>query len=203
MSPAEPPSSNAGSDEPRLSFKEREMLLSLRRLANARSQLDQLEEKLATQQQRTAWDPDDLLRAETSQAEIEKLRHKAQSRFGGASARERLGEAELQQRLLFERLGVGSFDELQTRRRNPVPAGEQVDPVFVEFARRELSSAEEAYRQVLDLPDDDAPEGPHRTGEVDEHGETVEPPAGGEGGDDLTEVPEYPPAIDLTRPEAS
>ncbi|WP_334144909.1 hypothetical protein, partial [Rhabdothermincola sp.] len=172
-------------DEPRLSFKEREMLTALRRLANARSQLSQLEEKLAAQQQRDSWDPGDLERVEELQRELDKLRQKAQSRFGGGSARERLAKVELEQRLILDRLGVGSFEDLEALRRSPTSTADEVDPVFVQFARRELAAAEEAYRQVLLLPDD--------------------APAGSESGDeellgDLPEIPDYPPPIDLTHP---
>lgn len=189
MPSAESSSPRPSPDEPRLSFKEREMLVALRRLANARSQLAQLEEKLAAQQQRAAWDPDDLARVDSYQQEIEKLRQKAQSRFGGASARERLAEAELQQRLILERLGAASYEELQELRRAPASAADEVDPVFVEFARRELAAAEEAYRQVLLLPDE---ADPAVVSSVDD-------------GllDDLPEIPDYPPPIDLTHPEAS
>jgi hypothetical protein len=155
MTVAEPPSPEP--DEPRLSFKERETLLALRRLANARSQLDQLEEQLAAATREPSWDPDDLARAEAYQREIDELATKAHSRFGGGTARARLAEAEMQQRLVLERLGVTSYDELRTAER-VAPIGPAIDPAFVDFARRELASAEEAYRQVLAMPDEPAPE---------------------------------------------
>lgn len=188
MPPDEVPPSRPSPAEPRLSFKERELLAALRRLATARSQLEQLEEKLAAQRQRASWDPEDLARVDSYQAEIEKLRQKAQSRFGGGSARERLAEVELQQRLIFERLGVVSYEQLQELRRAPANSADEVDPVFVEFARRELADAQEAYRQALLLP------------EQDELADTS-----GDDGllfGDLPEIPDYPPPIDLTHPEA-
>jgi hypothetical protein len=155
MTVAEPPAPEP--DEPRLSFKERETLLALRRLANARSQLDQLEEQLAATSRAPSWDPDDLARAESYQREIDELATKAHSRFGGGNARARLTEVEMQQRLLLDRLGVASYDELRDTER-VAPGGPTVDPAFVDFARRELESAAEAYRQVLSMPDTPVPE---------------------------------------------
>jgi hypothetical protein len=91
MSMSDTPDHPAGeADERRLTFKDRELVVALRRLANARSQVALLGEKLEQ-----------------------------------------------------HRDGRGR------------PVAEEVDPVFIEFARRELAAAEEAYHQTLALPDGD------------------------------------------------
>jgi hypothetical protein len=143
-------------DEPRVSFKDREMVIALRRLANARSQLSHLEEQMASSASARVVDPDELARLEAYQADIDKLTAKASGRFGAGAARSRLADVEMQLRLALERLGVGSIDELKAKGSSPAEA--TVDDGVLDFARRELAAAEQAYREVLELPD--APEGP-------------------------------------------
>jgi hypothetical protein len=64
----------------------------------------------------------------------------------------RLANARSRVALLGENL-----DDVREGRGRPV--AEEVDPAFIEFARRELAAAEEAYHQTLALPDDGAPAG--------------------------------------------
>jgi hypothetical protein len=188
--PDPPSSSSGGGTTPgRLSFKERELLTALRRLANAQSQVKALEDKQAAAHR---WDPADAARVEELEAELSKLRSKASSRFGGGAARERIPQAELEQRLVLDRLGFASYEEFRAADRKPPPE-DQVDPVFLDFARRELAGAEEAYQQVLALPDMEAAE--VTTADDGRDGDA------GDGGDDeppAIEVPDYPPPIDLT-----
>jgi hypothetical protein len=138
-------------DEPQLSWHEKEVLAALRRLANARSQLDLLEEQSAGA---PSLDPGDVARADELHTEAQQLRGKAHSRFGGGAAKERLVQVEADQRMVFERLGVSSYDELQSARR--APASAKVDPTMLEFAQREVESAEREWREVqaLEIPDD-------------------------------------------------
>jgi hypothetical protein len=143
-----------GGGEPRLSWRDRELVTALRRLANSRAQVQSLEAALERQRQDPEPDPADLQHAQSLQAELVKLRAKASSRFGGGAARERIPEVELQQRLILDRLGFDSYDELEAAGRRPAPAAEPVDTAFVEFARRELADAEAAYAQLLSMPDD-------------------------------------------------
>ena len=95
----------AEADVPRLSWREKELVAALKRLAGAQSQVALLEERLAAQARATVPDPDDARRLEQLEAELVKLRHKANSRFGGASALDRLAELDMQQRLVLDRLG--------------------------------------------------------------------------------------------------
>jgi hypothetical protein len=139
-------------DEPRLSFKDREMVIALRRLANARSQLSHLEEQMAANASARVVDPAELARLEAYQADIDKLTVKAGGRFGGGAARARLSEVEMQLRLALERLGVASIDELRTKGSSPSEV--TVDEGVLDFARRELAAAEQGYREVLALPDE-------------------------------------------------
>lgn len=110
-------------DQPHISWKDKELVIALRRVATARTQVAQLEQQLEAQ------------------------------------------------------AGVANLD----------PA-DSIDSAFVDFARRELSSAEAAYQDILELPDED-----RDPAEVSDEGEETE----------VRGVPDYPPPIDLTHPEAS
>jgi hypothetical protein len=136
----------------RLSWKERELVTALRRLANARSQVTQLEEAMAGP---TLPSPADMARIRELEAELEPLRRKAQSRFGGGGARERLAEVEAEQNRLLEAAGFASLDELDRAAAESSSDGHEGDPVLLEFARRELSDAETALQEVLALPDEE------------------------------------------------
>lgn len=140
-------------DDPELSWHDKELLKVLRRLANARSQLDLLEAQAGGG---TPLDPADVARAEELHDEVLQLRGKSQSRFGGGSARERLVDVEAQERLVLERLGVASYDELQERKK-AASGGSDVDPAMLDFARREVTSAEQEWQEVaaMDIPADD------------------------------------------------
>jgi hypothetical protein len=155
----------AGEDEPRLSWRDRELLSALRRLANSRAQVQSLEAALEQQREIAPTDPADVERVEAFEAELTKLRAKAASRFGGGAARERVPEVEMQQRLVLERLGFASYADFTAAGGRAKPAVEPVDPAFLEFSRHELASAEEAYEQVRAMPDDepDAPPTPTRS----------------------------------------
>lgn len=155
-------SDGADGEQTRLSWKERELVSALRRVANARSQVEQLE---AAGAGRPPVEPADAARLEQIEEELARLRRKAQGRFGANAARERLGEVEVEQRLLLERLGFESYDEFRASTDSRGGAAEAVDPVLLDFSKRELADAEEALQQVLAMPD------------ADETAETPETPA--------------------------
>jgi hypothetical protein len=175
-------------DASQLTWYDREVLAALRRLANARVQLAVLETQLATQAAVPSTDPRDAGAVERLQVEIDALAHKARSRFGGSSARERVAELRREQATLLDRLGFASYEDFTAAGGLLAPA-EQVDPVFVDFARRELASAEAAWQEVLELPEE-VPEPAASTG-ID-----------GVAIGDVTALPDAHPPIDLTRPEA-
>jgi len=162
-------------EAPRLSWQEREIVTALRRVANARAQVAELEARLAEQQHRPAPDPTDSALVEQLQKEIEQVAPRAAARFGGGAARERLAELRRHQREVLDRLGFADYASFSAAGGGLAPV-DDVDPVFVEFARREVRDAEEALAQVLALPAD-APEWP--------------------------QVPDYPPPIDLRSPDRS
>jgi hypothetical protein len=168
------PTPEGDAQEPRLSWRDRELLAALRRLANAQVQLQTLEAAAAVQGELAATDPGDPQRVEALEAELVKLRAKAGSRFGGGSARERLPDVEMEQRLILERLGYDSYAAFEAgggRPRAPVAA---LDAGLVEFARHELAAAEEAYAQILALPDEDP--GDHDGDAVDDDPAEAPPP---------------------------
>lgn len=144
------------------SWHEREIAQALQRLANARAQLASLEEQAgASAPERPEPDPADVARATQLRADIAKLTAKASGRFGASAARAKLEEAELQLRLLLERLGVADLDEL---RAGPADAAPAVDPAVLDFARRECADAEQAFLEVAAMvipdaePEPDAPD---------------------------------------------
>lgn len=148
-------SSSSSDDEPRLSWRDRELLAALRRVANSRAQVQSLEAALERQREVEPPDPEDPARAQELHAELGRLRAKATSRFGGGAARDRIPDVELQLRLVLERLGYQSYGEFEAGGRRAAPDPDHVDPALVDFAHRELEAAEKAYEELLAMPDDD------------------------------------------------
>lgn len=152
--------SGAEPDDAKLSWREREMVAALKRLANAQLQVARIDEQLAGSAgapSTPAIDPADRAALEDTVAELAKLSKKSQSRFGGSSARERSSELESKQRLVLDRMGFGSYDEFLAATTGQASAPSDavaVDPVVEGFARRELAAAETAYRELLLLPDE-------------------------------------------------
>jgi hypothetical protein len=135
----------------KMSWQERETMLSLARLANARANLATLEEQAAGPVDRLATaDPVDRARVEAIETEIDKLRAKARGRFG-AGAREKIGELELQQRLILDRIGFPSFDAYRAAVDTPVDAVVGVDATQLEMARREFADAERAFIEITSM----------------------------------------------------
>jgi len=150
-----------GSDAqgPKLSWQERETLLALQRLANARANLATLEETAAPDDPFAAVDPADRVRADELYAEIQKLRPKTTARFGSAAAKEKMDELEVQQHLVLDRMGFASYEAYRTAADNPVVAGD-VDATVLELARREFRTAEESFLEIASMvipPADDEP----------------------------------------------
>jgi hypothetical protein len=131
--------------ETTLSWQEREIIGALRRLANARSNVLGLEAQAGG----PPLDAQDVARAEALAGERAELRPKADSRFGGSGARERIAAIEGELRLVLDRLGVGDLDEL--RERVARQGSDAVDPQVLDFARRELDGALQAWREIRDL----------------------------------------------------
>ena len=171
----DPPTLADPGEAPRLSWQEREIVSALRRIANARAQVARLEARLAEQLSRPGPDPTDSALVEQLQKEIEQVAPRAAARFGGGAARERLAELRNRQREALERLGFADYAAFSAAGGGLAPV-DDVDPVFVEFARREVRDAEEALAQVLALPGDE-PGWP--------------------------QVPEHPPPIDLRSADRS
>jgi hypothetical protein len=186
-SPSPPTETGEGEDAPRLTWHDREVVAALRRLANARSEVAALEAQLALQDAAPSTEPQDAGTIERLQTEIDALARKAQSRFGGAAARERVAQLRGEQSMLLARLGFDTYEDFVAAGGLLAPS-EQIDPVFLDFARRELAAAEVAWQEVLKLPEE-APE-PQVYEGID----------GVEVGD-VTSVPDPSPPIDLTRPE--
>jgi hypothetical protein len=147
--------SSSSDDEPRLSWRDRELLAALRRVANSRAQVQSLEAAVERQREVEPPQPADAARAQELHDELAKLRAKGSSRFGGGAARDRIPDVELQLRLVLERLGYQSYAAFEAGGRRPAPDPDHVDPALVDFAHRELEAAERAYEQVISMPDDD------------------------------------------------
>ena len=186
-------------DEPRLSWRERELLTALRRLANSRAQVQGLEDAMQNQAAGARPQPGDVERIDTLEGELQQLRAKASSRFGGGAARDRLPEVEMQQRLALERLGFGSYGEFAAAGKRPAVVADRVDPAILDFARRELHAAEEACAELLAMPDDvdESPAAPQFRLKRDFGTEPAEPD------DQDAAQGDVPATIDLTRGEGS
>jgi hypothetical protein len=178
------PSSPDG-DEPRLTWRERELLAALRRLANARAQLQTLEDEQSRHPVAPTLDRADVDQVESLETESAKLRERLNHRFGRSAARDRLAEVEMQQRLVLERLGFDSYTEFAARETRPQKAPDAVDPALVEFARHEVEAAADAYAQVLALPV-----------ELDDGDTTIDSRRA------VASVPDVPRTIDLTTRDA-
>jgi len=127
------------------SWHEREIALALQRLANARAHLATLEAQHEVEPATIAADPADITLAEALQIDIERYTAKAAGRFGGG-ARAKLDDCRRQQRVVLERLGVATIDELRTR--GSAAAAPAVDPTLLDFARRECAEAEKEFLEV-------------------------------------------------------
>lgn len=144
-------------DDDTLTWHDREVVTALRRLASARSRLEQLLEQggPAVEAKVTFEDIEELERLEE---EIAALAVKAKARFGGGAARERRATLQARQRSVLDRLGVADLDEARAAAtRTDGPA---VDPVVLDFARRELAAAEEAWEEIQAMDVPDQPEDP-------------------------------------------
>jgi hypothetical protein len=149
-----------------MSWHEKELLGAHKRLVTARERLAVLEEQ-AQEPAVPVLDPADLRRAEELQTQIVALRHKVNG-FRGGRYRDDLDSLVMQERLVLDRLGVATHDELAERMRRVGAAPVNVvDPTVLEFARRELAAAEQAFLdvQTMDVPpaqqddeDEDEPE---------------------------------------------
>lgn len=181
-----PPETGVGADAPRLTWHDKEVLTALRRLASARLQVQSIEAELAASEAAPGPDPLDAGQVERLQDEIDRLSKKANGRFGRAAAREKLVELRRDQQTLLTNLGYESYEAF-SRAGGLLAPTDRVDPVFVDFARRELASAEAAWEEVARLPE----QPPYVPEDADGEPGDVDPFAG---------VPDFP--IDLTHPEA-
>jgi hypothetical protein len=156
--PGEQPSAAAA---PALSWAENEVLGALRRLARAQAQLAAAQAQVAAAGS-ASFDPADVERLEQVHAELAKAKGKASGRFAKGAARQRVRELESSERLVLDRLGVASFEEYRARA-NRSQGSQVVDSEVIAFARRELESAQRAWREVQALevvapePPDPAP----------------------------------------------
>lgn len=163
----------AADDDDTMTWHDREVVTALRRLASARSRLDQL---LAEQPEPTGptVSPADLDELAGLRDEIEALGAKARARFGGGGARERRAELQARERLVLQRLGVASYDEAVAAAEASAAPG--ADPALLDFARRELEAAEVAWREVqaIEVPDEEPEADPPGSEAIDLR---LDPPA--------------------------
>jgi len=144
-----------GDDRPALSWAEREVLGALRRLARAQANLAAAEASVEATDAAT-FDPADVDRLEQVHVELAAARAKASGRFAKGSARQRARDLETTERLVLGRMGVGSYEEYRSL--VAARAGSQVvESEVIDFARRELASAQQAWREVqaLEVADSD------------------------------------------------
>ncbi len=140
-----------------LTWAEQEVVDALKRLARAQSDLADLEARAAETTTPT-FEAADVERLEQLQGQLAQTRAKAGGRFGRAAARERLDELVMAERLVLDRMGVGSYDDYRSEIEAPLV--EAVDPQVLAFAQRELASARAAWLEVqaLEIPPVEAPE---------------------------------------------
>ena len=144
----------------KMSWQERETLLALQRLANARANLALLEETASPRDPFADIDPADCRRADEIHAEIAKLLPKTTARFGAGAAKEKVDELEFQLRLVLERMKFATYEAYRAAVENPVVGGE-VDSTVLELARREFQSAEESFLEIAAMvipPSDPEPD---------------------------------------------
>lgn len=133
-------------------WQEREIASALQRLANARANVAVLEEHaVAPVAEVTEVAADDADRLESLHSGIERLRPKTTGRFGAGSARHKMDELELEQRLLLDRLGFASYDAYRAGISTPSAAAPTVDATMLEFARREFRDAEAAFIEITSM----------------------------------------------------
>lgn len=142
-----------GDDDDTMTWHDREVVTALRRLASARSRLDQLQSAQPDGAGPTVSAADLAILTELHE-DIERLAAKAKSRFGGGNARERRAELQAKERMVLQRLGVADYAEAREAARPARP--QEVDPEVLAFAERELAAAEEAWREVqaLEVPEE-------------------------------------------------
>jgi hypothetical protein len=149
QSVAQPVEQEPATAAPALSWAENEVLGALRRLARAQAQVAAAEAQVAAAGS-ASFDPADVERLEQVHAELASANAKATGRFSKGAARQRARELESTERLVLGRLGVASYEEYEA-----VAARSQgsnvVDSEVIEFARRELDSAQRAWREVQEL----------------------------------------------------
>ncbi|MGZ4705537.1 MAG: hypothetical protein ACXWCM_11775 [Acidimicrobiales bacterium] len=178
--PAEVPEATAPAEAApvTLTWAEQEVVDALKRLARAQSAVADLEARAAEATSPT-FEAADVERLEQLQGPLAQARAKAAGRFGKAAARERLDELEMAERLVLDRMGVGSFDEY--RAAIEAPQVETVDAQVLAFAERELASARAAWLEVqaLEVPPAEAP-APEVEPEV-----TIDLTTGPHAGDDV------------------
>ena len=134
-----------------LNWYEEETLRSLKRLAQARAYLAELEEQDAAAHAAplVVADQHDIDRLAELQAEIDRLWPKTQARFGADKARAQIDELEMQMRLILDRIGFETYDDFLDAGAVLPSTVEPVDPTVLEFARREVASAEAAWTELL------------------------------------------------------
>lgn len=158
---------DSGNGSSRMNWHEKELLAALKRLVTARERLDSLDRQVGLTT--ATFDPDDVARLETITADLAHARQKATERFGKKWAEKAEG-LELNQRLVLDRLGVDSYEEFQARRSHFEAAPTAiVDPTVLEFARRELASAEAAFLelQMVQVIEDEVEEDEDDLDEID------------------------------------
>ena len=134
----------------RIGWHEKELVSALQRLGVARTRLAALEAQ-AGETQSVGFDPEEAAHLEQLHAELEEARRKASGRFGKRHA-DRVESLEVNERLVLDRLGVASYDEfVQVRAERVHTTVEVVDPVVLEFARREVADAEAAFLELQSL----------------------------------------------------
>jgi hypothetical protein len=160
---------NSNHADGRMSWHEKELVAALKRLVVARERLQVLEEQ-AQEPALPVLDPADVARAHELQEQIAVLRQKV-SGFRGGRYRDDLDALIMQERLVLDRLAVASHEELADRlRRVGTAPVNVVDPTVLEFARRELAAAEQAFLdvQTMDVPTEpEQPEGPAEGPSID------------------------------------
>ncbi len=133
-----------------MSWHEKELLAALKRVVTARERLATLEAQAGTVVS-TGFDPDDVARLEEVHADLVHARQKASGPFGRRWT-DKVEALEMNERLILDRLGVATFEELRAARaERPATSVELVDPVVLDFARRELQAAESAFLELQTL----------------------------------------------------
>jgi hypothetical protein len=133
-----------------MSWHEKELVAALKRLVAARERLAALEAQAGTTVS-TGFDPDDEARLDELHAELVHARQKASGPFGRRWS-DKVESLEMNERLVLDRLGVASYEEFRSQRvERPATTVELVDPVVLDFARRELQTAEAAFLDLQTL----------------------------------------------------